>query len=243
MPATLTSILGTDIISNSRATINTNYQALQTAKADVTSPSLLGVPTAPTAAYGTDTIQLATTQFVQQANSSVIGSGIIKNYVTKPTGYSTGALTQQFVDSTTTQYCGLFTLSSRMIVSSISVVAQTVNVAGTFKIVIYTEDGQTQKISITTASISVGSYTEYNTAVSPAVTLNPGNYYFTIVPVGTANVGFSSYTFSVIASNYPAGKAVLAGNASIVAATPAATLSPTALVFDAAGLIVANLLT
>lgn len=40
-------------------------------KADLTSPALTGVPTAPTAAVGTDTTQIATTAFVQTAISNI----------------------------------------------------------------------------------------------------------------------------------------------------------------------------
>lgn len=43
-------------------------------KADIDSPVLTGTPTAPTATAGTDTTQIATTAFVQDAIESVIGS-------------------------------------------------------------------------------------------------------------------------------------------------------------------------
>lgn len=49
---------------------DTEFNALQTAvntKADLASPALTGVPTAPTASVGTNTTQLSTTAFVQAA--------------------------------------------------------------------------------------------------------------------------------------------------------------------------------
>ncbi|WP_197427421.1 hypothetical protein [Bradyrhizobium retamae] len=52
---------------------DTTLAALST-KADKASPVLTGVPTAPTAAPGTDTVQLATTEFVQDAVASA-GAG------------------------------------------------------------------------------------------------------------------------------------------------------------------------
>lgn len=58
------------------AEIDTEYTAIASAissKADLNSPSLTGTPTAPTAAYGTNTTQLATTAFVQAA----IPTGVI----------------------------------------------------------------------------------------------------------------------------------------------------------------------
>lgn len=58
------------------AEIDTELTAVASAissKADLNSPSLTGTPTAPTASYGTNTTQLATTAFVQAA----IPSGVI----------------------------------------------------------------------------------------------------------------------------------------------------------------------
>ena len=43
-------------------------------KADIASPALTGTPTAPTATVGTDTTQIATTAFVQDAIESVVGA-------------------------------------------------------------------------------------------------------------------------------------------------------------------------
>lgn len=53
---------------------DTEFNNLQTAvntKADIASPALTGVPTAPTATSGTNTTQLATTAFVANATSSI----------------------------------------------------------------------------------------------------------------------------------------------------------------------------
>lgn len=71
MTVSLTSILGTDLISTSRTTINNNYDSLNTGKADLTSPSLIGVPNAITGAYQNGSKMVATNEFVQQAISSV----------------------------------------------------------------------------------------------------------------------------------------------------------------------------
>lgn len=51
------------------AEVDANFTNLNTDKAELNSPALTGTPTAPTAAVGTNTIQLATTAFVA-ANSS-----------------------------------------------------------------------------------------------------------------------------------------------------------------------------
>jgi hypothetical protein len=59
---------------------DTEFNALQTAvntKADLASPSLTGVPTAPTASAGTSTTQLSTTAFVMAALTTLYPIGSI----------------------------------------------------------------------------------------------------------------------------------------------------------------------
>lgn len=53
----------------------TSVQSELNNKAPLVSPSLSGVPTAPTASAGTNTTQIATTAFVQEALSGVSGGG------------------------------------------------------------------------------------------------------------------------------------------------------------------------
>lgn len=60
--------------------IDNEYNAISNAiasKADTNSPALTGTPSAPTASYGTNTTQLATTSFVQAGLAGLVPSGII----------------------------------------------------------------------------------------------------------------------------------------------------------------------
>jgi hypothetical protein len=60
--------------------LDTEFTAISSAiasKADVSSPALLGTPTAPTASAGTSTTQLATTSFVTTALSAIYPIGSI----------------------------------------------------------------------------------------------------------------------------------------------------------------------
>lgn len=75
---------------------DTEFNNLQTAvntKADIASPALTGVPTAPTATAGTNTTQLATTAFVRTAVTALnsVPSGLIAMWsgtiATIPTGW------------------------------------------------------------------------------------------------------------------------------------------------------------
>lgn len=62
-------------------------------KANLASPALTGTPTAPTATAGTNTTQIATTEFVQSAVSGAAGSGsnpYIKYIQTGSYSYTTG---------------------------------------------------------------------------------------------------------------------------------------------------------
>jgi hypothetical protein len=65
--------------------IDAEYTAIATAitsKADTASPTFTGTPSAPTAASGTNTAQIATTAFVQAALSTIYPVGFILSTVT-----------------------------------------------------------------------------------------------------------------------------------------------------------------
>ncbi len=77
------------------AEIDTELTAVASAissKADLNSPGLTGTPTAPTAALGTNTTQLATTAFTQAALAALIPTGIITlwsgSILTIPSGWA-----------------------------------------------------------------------------------------------------------------------------------------------------------
>ena len=98
--------------------IDNEYNAISSAissKADVNSPSLTGTPTAPTATYGTNTTQVATTAFVAAGLAGLVPSGIITlwsgSIASVPTGWvfcnganSTPDLRDRFVVGAGTTY-------------------------------------------------------------------------------------------------------------------------------------------
>ena len=101
--------------------IDTELTAVASAissKADLNSPALTGVPTAPTATAATSTTQLATTAFVQTALSSSFTTGMIMMWsgtiATIPTGWvlcngsnSTPDLRNRFVIGAHTDSAGV----------------------------------------------------------------------------------------------------------------------------------------
>ena len=69
--------------------LDTEFNRIATAvdtKANTSSPTLTGTPTAPTAASGTSTLQLATTAFVQSASPAMAVNTIIIDAATGVTG-------------------------------------------------------------------------------------------------------------------------------------------------------------
>jgi len=101
--------------------IDTELTAVASAissKADLNSPALTGVPTAPTASAATNTTQLATTAFVQTALSAAFTTGMIMMWsgtiATIPTGWvlcngsnSTPDLRNKFVIGAHTDSAGV----------------------------------------------------------------------------------------------------------------------------------------
>jgi hypothetical protein len=99
-----------------------------------------------------------------------------------------------------------------------------VGTAGVLKIGIYSEDGQTQYLDLNTASISTTG--EKTTAVS-SVVLPAGNYWFFLLPVGTAAITVSTFApmTTVVDMNDITSEISLAGDYSCAASTLPATMT------------------
>jgi hypothetical protein len=242
MPATLTSILGTDVISTSRSTINTNYQALQTAKADVTSPSLLGVPTSPTGTYQDSSKQVATNEFVQQAISSVTGAATVSTIIPQPISLidvAVGApVTTRALTSQSVMAIGLVSIPYKVQASIIAFSSGTTTSTDELDITMYAEDGQSQVFSTTSSTITANGL---QVVALPAITtINPGNYYLGVNGnTGGINLQLQWYaTADAAASNKVlsmnssvAGSAVIEGTIPIGGGTPPPTITPSVISF------------
>lgn len=166
-----------------------------------------------------------------------VGVGTAVSCIGKPVGgeaaTTIGTLT---VNVNTTMTLGLVYIPYNITVNSITIEASAVAVAGTLDLTVYSEDGQTQKIAVTTATISgAGNVT---TAVS-AVALTPGNYYVGINPNGTADVTVRSYSIAnLVLFHTVSGEPMYAGTETITAGTPDATITPTGLTATASNFAV-----
>lgn len=83
---TITTILGTDYPSDSRAVINTNFSNLNTDKAELASPTFTGTPTLPT---GT----IATTQSAGDSSTKVATTAFVTSGISTATAFSGARVT------------------------------------------------------------------------------------------------------------------------------------------------------
>lgn len=131
-----------------------------------------------------------------------------------------GASVSVTMSSNTTGYTGGFTIPASIVLNKISFYIGTVGTAGTFKLGIYSADGQTRYLNDTTASISAtGLFTH---TLSSALAITGGQFYFVIVPVGTANISFFCYNYLVTvgtAFNPLTGEPKLYGTQTVTAGT------------------------
>ncbi len=130
----------------------------------------------------------------------------------------------------TVMYIGLVYVPFSIIANqvSISLVNNGSNVAGTAKITLYAEDGQSQNFSVTTGSMTQGIQ---STALS-SVSIPSGNYYIAIVGDGTLNYGISSFvTATALGTDFrsPSGKPVIEGTLTVTGFTPPATFTPSSI--------------
>ena len=131
--------------------------------------------------------------------------------------------------SSTNMNVGQVVIPAPITVNKVTIRVDVVSVAGTMDISLYTEDGQTQVFSVTTASISSAGFK--TTAVS-SVLVQPGIYYIAINSNSTANLDIAGYTSSAGSNNNFVGWSTLSseptleGSVTITADTPPATITP-----------------
>lgn len=191
--AALTSILSTDLISASRATINTNFGNLYS--------SIQGVNTSVLTVSSALGVSLPSVLSMQPG---------------PPNGgfFNTAAVT---FASSVTGYVGLYNTPAGIQFNSFSLSVSSVRVGGPLSVGFYTEDGQTRMSSLVTATYSTNGV---KTESVSSVVLRPGNFYTVVVPTGGTNVdvrGIALTSTGTISS--VVGKPVFSGNLSVSAGT------------------------
>lgn len=188
----------------------TGLQAALDAKAPLASPALTGVPTAPTAAGGTNTTQLATTAFVQAALGSYLTSATAAaTYLT----IATAAATYAPISSPTFTGTPLSTTPSTA--DNSTKIATTAYVQANLGSYLTTASAAATYLTIATAAST------YAPLASPALTGNPtaptqtaGNNSTRLATTAFVQTALGSYlTTAAAASTYaPLASPALTGN-------------------------------
>jgi len=142
--------------------------------------------------------------------------------------YPTNAPVTITWNSNTTGYTAQMVLTAGITVNKISFNVDSTPTDGTVKIGVYSEDGQTKEIDVTSDTLSATGL--YTTAVS-AVTLSAGVHYVVIVPVSTTSVTVfgHSATSGFSALNPVTSEPKVYGTQVVTAGTLPATFTPSGL--------------
>lgn len=183
--------------------IDTEFNAISAAissKADTASPTFTGTPSAPTASLGTDTSQLATTAFVQDAIDAVNGQIVQSVTVSGGSGSTTSG---SFTATSATASITPTSASSKILVLVSGMFWQTNGFGGNAFLTIYRNSTNVNSSSpMAMAAVPTGSNSFYGStaitfldspATTSAVTYTP---YISADSGGTANWG--SYSSSRI---------------------------------------------
>lgn len=153
--------------------------------------------------------------------------------ITAEIGFSSSPAALTSVNVNTTMLVGQVIIPFQITANKISIRINAVTTAGTYDLTLYSEDGQTQIFSVTTASLAVSSVIA-TTALS-AVVINPGIYYIAINSNGTASM--NTFFWAVGGDGQPpftlveglpfdvASEPVMCGTLTITAGTPPATIN------------------
>ncbi len=146
--------------------------------------------------------------------------------VPAPIQYSTIDAGAIAASTNTTMTVGSVYVPFGITVNKISIKAVVVGGAGTLDIGVYSEDGQTKEIDVTTASISGAGVV--TTAVS-AVQILSGIHYIAVVPNGSANVTLLSWETSDNSYQEVSSEITIEGTETVSAGALPATFDPTAI--------------
>ena len=153
-----------------------------------------------------------------------------------------GGLSGVTLSSNTQMSLGLETVIANITVNQMVIYTQgTVTTPGTYRVGVYSEDGQTKIIDVATPTMSAIN-TPYNITLSPSVTLTPGNYYFAIIPVGTSNMIIDTWAtprgLNLALNSKPVSMGLKTG---MTAGTLPASFDPTTITFGSGRAIVIRL--
>lgn len=170
--------------------------------------------------------------------------GLVTFAIPSYVGGNASTTSEMTLSDNTLHLKAAYLLSNPIEVANITIDVLSVSTAGTLDITIYSEDGQSQMIAVTTASISSAGLV--TTAVSPAVFLHPGIYYITVNTNSTTNLNVRSHARchnegsagSYMGENLNrlvTGEPDICGEDSITAGSPPSTIDTTTFQSSAGG--------
>jgi hypothetical protein len=131
-------------------------------------------------------------------------------------------------NSNTTLYGGLYSVPVAIAVTKLWVQTTSEVTPGTFNIAVFTENGQTRKISST---FTTNGSTLLYSATCSATTIGPGNYWVFVQPTSTADCTFNTIGDSGIVggiANGSSGIAIAGRITGATASTMPSTITPSA---------------
>jgi len=179
-------------------------------------------------AYGLLT-ETQKTDLTDGGTTTLHAHGSIVSFIPDPPYPQYGGDVVNYTNNTVLQLTRFF-LPFKMTINKVTLVVSLVTTAGTIKVCFYSEDGQTKYGETTSSTISAAGV--LTITLSSSVTLNPGNYYFGVIPVGTTNIQCRSYNMGDVEddiltiSGKPVPCGVITGQ---TGGTLPATINPTAI--------------
>ena len=203
--------------------------------------SFAGDVTVPDEAYGAGwngSLEVPTKNAVYD-KIETLSTPTVTTFYPHPMYNSSMALATVQMNSNTTGYTSSFTLPFAITINKLSFYVSAVGAAGTFKIGIFSINGQTRYCNETTATISAtGVHTH---TMSAPLSLTPGVYYYVFVPVSTTDLtlhAYQTHTTSGAALSTISGKPEAYGTQTVTAGTLPSTFdSDTAVTNASAGLL------
>jgi len=159
-------------------------------------------------------------------NNFLQASGPLPFVFTNPLTVN-NTISQINLNGNTTAYVGAFFLPSRITVAKLHFYVSTYTATGTVKVGVYSSDGQTQEIAVTSSTISG---TGLVTLSVSSVALASGLHYLVSVPTGTTNVSVRSIapqgSYNSDGFNNPSSEPVAFGTMTVTAGTLPSTFNP-----------------
>lgn len=158
--------------------------------------------------------------------SADINSNDVKTAFAQHISGTVDRLSTDVIDNTTAHF-GMMELSHGITINRITIRSGAAAITpGTFDIAVYSEDGQTKLIDITTATISA-TFTYQTITLSPTVHLPAGVYYTGLVGNGTVSASFMGWKSPLDDDTYAlTGGKVTSGYMTVSAGTLPATFNP-----------------